>query len=109
MKKILFSVLALFAFLIAPVFADVTVHNRTDRVLEAYITDSSTPAKSLCLTSQDKESVVTSKGGGTVEIRAWGNKDTGEVLAKISYSDGDTITIRTDEKGNITLKKTRRF
>ena len=108
--KILLSVIFVLT-LCAPCFADVTIQNKSERIIEANVTDSKGNRKSVTIPSKEKFTIETGQSGGKLEIKAIGNKETGEILGAVKFTD-DTLVVVTSDKNDptkINIKKSRKY
>ena len=111
MNKIVFLSLVFTLLFCSSAFADVTVQNKSDMAIYALVTDSRGDRKSEIIPTKEKATFKTSEAGGKVEIQAVGNKQTGEILGTVKFSN-NTLLIVTADKNDATkvnIEKRRKY
>ncbi len=107
MKRIA-AALGLLLSLSAPVFADITFENKTDRPLDIYVTDGTNPARSYTITNSEKITIP-AEHGGVIDIKYAGGKYNKTVLATVKHSGQETIVATHDKDGKLKVSKSRKY
>lgn len=92
--------------------AEVTVLNKTDRILDIRVEDKGGDSwgKSFRLQTGEKETHGARGRDGVLEIRSMESKTRGDVILKTNYRDKEVVTIRSNDEGTgVNIRKTRKF
>ena len=88
--------------------ADVIFENKTNRVLDIYVTDGTNMARSFTIETSDKITIPASREG-KIEIKYAGSKYNQTILETVKHSGNDKFTVTEDKEGKIKVKKVRKY
>ena len=86
--------------------ADIIFENKTDRVLDIYVTDGTNMARSFTIGTSEKVTIPASREG-KIDIKYAGAKHNTKVIETVRHSGNDRYRVTLDKEGKLQVKRIR--